>query len=466
MDRTVDVAIIGAGTAGLYSLREVRKVTTNFVVINGGHDGTTCARVGCMPSKVLVQAAEDFHRRTQFNDMGIRGGEQLQIDIPAVLKHVRKLRDNFVGRVLGNVSKLGDKKINGYAEFVEPTVLKVNGQHIQAKKVIIATGSTPVIPQAWQNFEDKILTTDQLFEQEDLPPKMAVLGLGVIGLEIGQALARLGIQLTGIDMLTTIAGLQDPQINQVAIELMQQECSLWLGKAAEIRAEGNQLRVQSGEQSVVVDKVLASLGRRPNLAGLGLEKLGCTLDKNSVPMFNSNTMQIDDLPVFIAGDANGERALLHEASDEGRIAGFNAVHDDTQFFKRKPKFGITFCDPNIVAVGEGWSTLQTRSDIAVGEMNFQPQGRALIMGKNKGLMRVYGQQQTGKLLGAEMIVPKGENLGHLLVWAIQQEMTVFDLLKMTFYHPVVEEGLQNALADLASKVDSHQQTGIPELDYL
>ena len=466
MDKTVDVAIIGAGTAGLYSLREVRKVTTNFVVISGGHEGTTCARMGCMPSKVLIQAAEDFHRRTQLNEMGIRGGEQLHIDLPAVLIHVRKLRDNFVGRVLGNVSKLGEKKINGYAEFVEPTVLKVNDQHIHAKKIIIATGSTPVIPSAWQVFQDNILTTDQLFEQEDLPPKMAVLGLGVIGLEIGQALARLGIELTGVDMLTIIAGLHDPDISQTAINLMQQEFPLWLGHAAELSAEGSQLRVQSGEQSVVVDKVLASLGRKPNLAGLGLEKLGCALDSNGIPIFNANTMQIGDLPVFIAGDVNGDRALLHEAGDEGRIAGFNAVQDSVQAFKRKPKLGITFCDPNIVTVGENWSDLKHREDVVVGEMNFQPQGRALIMGKNKGLMHVYGEKFTGKVLGAEMIVPKGENLGHLLVWAIQQGMTVSDLLKMTFYHPVIEEGLQSALVDLASKVDMPKQTGIPELDYL
>lgn len=465
MEKNVDIAIIGAGSAGLYALSTVRSATTNFLLINGGQHGTTCARVGCMPSKVLIQVAEDYHRRHHFTNLGIQGADQLRIDIPSVMQHVRKLRDGFVNRVLnGAIAHLQDKIINGYAEFVEPTVLKVENQYIRAKKIIIATGSTPFVPKAWAAFKDQILTTDDLFEQTDLLPKMAVLGLGIIGLEIGQALHRLGIEITGMDLLHSVAGIKDPEINQIAIELFQQEFPLWLGETAELERHGQQLLVRCGQQSITVDKVLASLGRVPNITNLGIEKLGVKLDARGIPEFNPYTMQIDNLPIFIAGDVNGDRPILHEAGDEGRIAGFNAGQETVSTFKRKTKLSITFTDPNIISVGKNWAALENHTDVAIGKMDFKMQGRALIMSKNKGMIRIYGEKSSGKLLGAEMIVPQGEHLGHLLAWSIQQDLTVFDLLKMPFYHPVIEEGLQNALYDLRGQITTQPTNKIIELD--
>ena len=210
---------------------------------------------------------------------------------------------------------------------------------------------------------------------------------------------------------------------------------------------------------------MVSIGRRPNLDKLGLETLGVALNDHGVPLFNPNTMQIGDLPIFIAGDTTGERAILHEAGDEGKIAGYNASHDEILAFKRKTPLAITFCDPNIVAVGTPWSELQEEAGIAVGEMRFGPVGRALIMAKNKGILRLYAEKASGKLLGAAMIAPRGENLGHLLAWSIQQELTVFDLLKMPYYHPVIEEALQATLYDLVDKVDP-QPAPLKELDTL
>jgi dihydrolipoamide dehydrogenase len=134
------------------------------------------------------------------------------------------------------------------------------------------------------------------------------------------------------------------------------------------------------------------------------------------------------------------------------MAAYNATHEPVLAFKRKVPLAITFCDPNIVSVGAAWDSLD-ESDIAVGEMKFGPLGRALVMGKNKGLLRLYARKRDGRLLGAAMIGPKGENLGHLLAWCVQQELGVTDLLKMPFYHPTIEEGLQGALYDLRGKLD-------------
>ncbi|HAF75202.1 MAG TPA: dihydrolipoyl dehydrogenase, partial [Gammaproteobacteria bacterium] len=272
MERSVDVAVIGAGTAGLAAVSQVRQANKSFVLINGGELGTTCARVGCMPSKALIQVGHDLHRRQLFDREGIEGGEGLSANLPDVLEHVRDLRDILVDRVLGNsTDQMEEEFLDGYARFVEPGRLQVGDEVIQAENIIIACGTRPVVPSAWVDFGDRILTSDTLFEQEDLPEAVAVVGLGIIGLELGQALAQLGIAVTGIDQAETIAGLSDPSARQSAIEVMSRAFPLWLGHTAELQDEGGRIRVSAGEQSVVVDKVLAAMGRQPNLDWLALE---------------------------------------------------------------------------------------------------------------------------------------------------------------------------------------------------
>ena len=463
-EKHVDVAIIGSGSAGLYALGKVRPSGKRFVLINGGELGTTCARVGCMPSKAMIQAAEDYHRRGILGRYGVAGHEELELDTEEAMEHVRDLRDTFVDRVLSNsTDKMNEEMfIQGYARFLDPHTLEVDGRRIHAEKIIIATGTRPLVPKPWQAFGDRILTTDQIFEQEQLPASMAVIGLGVIGLEIGQSLARLGVEVTGFDMLETIGGLDDPDVAKAALEAIGKDFPMHLGAAAEISEENGRLRVSAGGHSVLVDKVLASLGRIPNLDNLMIENAGIELGKHGIPAFNPNTMQVGDSHIFLAGDITGDRALLHEAGDEGRIAGHNATSDKIAAFRRKVPLSINFCDPNICHVGARWSELDPDTT-AVGTVNFAPVGRALIMGKNRGILKVYADKQSGRLLGSEMACPKGEHLAHLLAWSIEQELTVGRLLQMPFYHPVIEEALQAALYDCYSKVESKNSGEIAEL---
>jgi dihydrolipoamide dehydrogenase len=210
--------------------------------------------------------------------------------------------------------------------------------------------------------------------------------------------------------------------------------------------------------------VLCSIGRVPNIAGLGLESLGVPLDEHGLPPFDPNTMQVADLPVFIAGDVNGQRQILHEAGDEGKIAGWNAARGERRAFRRKTPMHINFCDPNICAVGERFDELSADTT-AVGEIRFAPVGRALIMGKNRGVLRVYADKADGRLRGMEMIGPKGEHLAHLVCWCVQQGLTVGELLRMPYYHPVIEEALQAALHDAYRKVEQ-KNVGLTELEML
>lgn len=453
MELKVDVAIIGAGTAGLDAMSQVREVTDRFVLIDGGPLGTTCARVGCMPSKVLIQIADDYHRRHILAREGIGGAENLDLDFRKALDYLRSLRDNFAGSVVEELIRpLGEKFIPEFAEFIEPTLLRVGDRKIRAQKIVVAAGSKPVIPQNWLRFKDRILTTDLLFEQRQLPKDMAVIGLGAIGLELGQALARMGLAITGFDVLNQIGGLQDPEVNRIALEMIGQEMPMHLGSPAEIEEGGGRLRITSGGKSVSVDKVLLSAGRRPNVEGLQLQRLGLPLDDRGLPPFDRKTLQIGDLPVFIAGDIDAYRPVLHEASHEGLVAGYNACHEPVVGFRRRAPVLIAFSDPNICIVGASWKEVKDRA-LAVGSARFAG-GRLKIMQREGGVVRIYAEPQTGRLLGAEMAAPGGEHLAHLLAWSIQQQRTVFDLLSMPYYHPVLEETIEVALSDLAVEVET------------
>jgi len=449
---SVDVAIVGAGSGGLSAYSMVKRKTDRFVVINEGLHGTTCARVGCMPSKVLIQVANDYYRRKVFASEGILGAEALSVDQAEVMKFVRKLRDRFVRGVMHTVDEIGERNISGRAEFLEPNVLKVNDQRIEAKKIILATGSTPIIPDSLANHQNEVLTSDSIFEQERFSKKIAVLGTGVIGLELGQALSRLGIEVKLLGRSKRLSGLQDPKINDYAIIALSKELDITFSENWSVeRLKDGRYRFLD-EKKFEVDQVLCAIGRRPNVYGIGLEKLGIALDQDGIPKFNSETMQLEGLPIFIAGDVTNELPILHEASDEGKIAGLNAVSDSVEAFKRRTPLQITFCDPNIAIVGKRFKDL-SGTPFETGEVTFEGQGRSIVKSKEMGLLHVYGEKRTGKLLGAEIMGPDAEHLAHLLSWVIQRELSCFEVLRLPFYHPVVEEGLRTAIRDLAKKID-------------
>ncbi len=450
MSQPLDVIILGAGSAGLAALREVRKRTDHWRIVNDGPWGTTCARVGCMPSKMLIEAANAYHARRALHTFGIEGADALRVDLPAVLRRVRALRDDFVAGTLA-ATDAGERAISGHARLLDAQRVEVNGQVHTARRIIIATGSRPIVPEDWLAFGDRILTTDTLFEQPTLGPRVAVIGLGPLGAEIAQALARLGVEVIAFATGNTVAGLSDPAINDALLARLKDEFIVNVGDKAELREVAGGIQVTNGSATVVVDQVVAAMGRSPNLEHLGLDTLGVALDDKGRPPIDPCTLQVGDLPVFIAGDADGDRPLLHEAADEGHIAGLNALAPTPRGFARRTPLAITFSQPQAAVVGQRHADLPEGQWVG-GTVDFARQGRARVAQCNHGRLNVYAEHGSGRLLGAELCAPAGEHMAHLLALAVEQRLTVHDLLRMPFYHPVLEEGLRTALRDAASRL--------------
>lgn len=459
-----DVAVIGAGTAGLSAYRAARNAGKHAVLIEDGPHGTTCARVGCMPSKLLIAAAEAAHAVREAPGFGIQPGA-VKVDGKAVMQRVRSERDRFVGFVLDNVAAMpAEDKLHGHARFSAPNRLQIGANlEVAARAIVIATGSSPDLPAEWAAAGPKVITSDAVFEWTDLPRSVAVIGAGVIGLELGQALQRLGVRVAVIARGDSVAQLKDPRVLAAAAQALGQEMDLrFRTEVAAIKrnGEGLELRTRSAvggaaqERVEQFDYVLVTTGRTPNVSGLGLDHSGLALDKKGVPKFDRHTMRCGDSSIFIAGDASAELPLLPEAADQGKIAGSNAAaYPAVKPGLRRTPLAITFSEPQIATVGPGYKELSNgRGHFAIGEVGFDDQGRSRVMRQNKGLLRVYGEYASGRFLGAEMVGPRAEHIGHLLAWAHQAGMTVAQMLDMPFYHPVVEEGLRTALRDLAKEL--------------
>jgi dihydrolipoamide dehydrogenase len=459
--RSVDVAVIGAGTAAMNARRAVEKAGGRPLMIESGPYGTTCARVGCMPSKLLIAAADAAHEVATAGTFGIDVADGWRVDGRKVMQRVRAERDRFAGGVVRQVEALpAEQLLRGHARFVGPTTLVVDDHtRVEARAVVVATGSTPVIPPPFDAIRDRVIVNDDVFEFEDLPRSLAVIGAGIIGLELGQALRRLGVATTFFARSDHLGPLLDPEIRKTVHDVLAIELDLRLyATVLDASPDGDGVRLRfaddkSAEHEAVFERVLVAAGRRPNVADLDLAATGLALDAHGRPPWNPQTTQCGDVPIFVAGDVSGYRPLLHEASDEGRIAGMNAfAYPHVAQHARRVPLSITFTDPQMAQVGLRYDELDL-DNVEIGEVSFARQGRATVMGRARGMARVYGDRRTCAVVGAELFAPRAEHMAHLLAWIVQERIPLPRVLQMPVYHPVLEEGLRTALRDLARKLE-------------
>lgn len=455
----LDVAIIGAGTAGLSARSEVAKVTDRYRVFDPGPYGTTCAHTACMPSKAFLQSAHDYFRRRDFDRLGIRGAEALRVDGAAVLAETRRLRDSLVKGVVEGMESWRDTHLVPHAPtFGADGVLRAGDLRFQPRATIVATGSRPVVPEGWRDMLGAdVITSEQVFEMEALPRRMAVFGLGPVGLELGQALARLGVQVTGFDPSPALGGLVDPELRSSLRSLLEPEMTLVQARAEPLGRVGGSIRIRWDGGETEVNCVLAATGRRPGLGGLGLDRIGVDLSEEGRPVLPEGQLNLPGARVYFAGDAGNGPGLLHEASDEGRVAGYFAARGEDARFRRRQPLRMVFCEPQIALAGATWDEVRASGeDMVTGEASFDGAGRTFLQRRGGGPLRVYARRSDGRILGAAILAHEAEHLAHLLCYAIDRGDDLRGLLRMPAYHPTHEEVLRRALRDALAKCDAGQ----------
>ncbi len=449
-EKEIDVAVVGAGTAGLYALSRARKKTGEVVIFDGGPLGTTCARVGCMPSKMLIHSSDNL--------AGARAGDVAGKDIhlagAEMMNSLRERRDRLAGEVIARIdSHFSDLLIRDYAAFREPMVLEADGTSYRCRAIVLACGTSPALPPGWRKEPGRIVTTDEFFELPEIPERILVVGAGFIGVEIGQALARMGKLVTMVEMTGSAAGISDPGVEKVFLAALSRTVDLRLRTKAILEtADQNGVAVNledadGNRTSGRFDLAVVASGRKPNFERLRLDLAGLTLDRRGSPEFDRETLRCHNRDVFLAGDCTGVRPFYHDAAAEGKLAGRNAAaNGNLDKLPKQVPLAITFTRPAVCSVGTRFADLPKGA--AVGEALFPDSPRGVADRIEDGIIRIYGDPKDGRILGSEMAAPAGEHLSHLLASLIAAGMTVKDALDLPFYHPTYEETLKTALEDL------------------
>ena len=456
-----DIIIIGAGTAGIAAYKEAIKSTNNILIINDGDWDTTCARVGCMPSKILISVANRMYDIQHADDLALI--TQSKIDTSTVMQHVRKLRDRFTHATLKDVNSWNpNHRISGKARFITQNTIQVNNKQYQAKSFILAVGSTPTFDQhVKEEIGEKLLTSDQIFELPRLPKSIAVIGSGVIALELAQALTRLNIETTIFARSRKVGSLTSPKLQTLAQDELSKELNIKFEiLPSSIKKSGDMINIEyirdDIHENIKVEYVLAATGRQSNLNTLNLKNIDESFIDFKKLSIHSESKQLAQYPIFVVGDAYTSTPIQHEAANEGRLAVHNCLnYPNIQSVKTLTPLGILFSQPQMATVGKSYKQLsQDNINFITGFVSYEKQGRAIVSATNEGAAEVYIDKFSRKLIGAELFVDSAEHLAHLLSWIISEDLSIDEILKKPFYHPTLEEGIRTAFKHARRQLDA------------
>ncbi len=449
-DINCKLLVIGAGPGGYVCAIRAAQLGVDTVIVESESFGGTCLNVGCIPSKALIHAAEEFYKAVSCsteNNLGI------EVSAPKInLAKTIEWKDGIVGKlnsgVQGLLKKAGVKVLHGNADFLDGKTVRVTGsdgdQTISAEQVVIATGSKPVeLPSL--PFGGKVISSTEALMQQQVPGTLAVVGGGYIGLEIGMAYAKLGASVIVVEAAGSVlpqydADLTKPVVSslgQLGIEVMTTT------RANAISEEG--LVVESADgtvKTIAADKVLVTIGRVPRTDGCSLEELSLTMDGAFIQI--DNKCQTSMRGVYAIGDVTGEPMLAHRAMAQGQMvaeiaAGQNRVWDKVCI----P--AVCFTDPEIVTAGLSPSeALESGHEITVGQFPFQANGRAMTMESNSGFVRVVANKTNGVLLGVQAVGRGVSELSSAFAIALEMGACAEDIEATIHAHPTLSEGFAEA----------------------
>ncbi|MGD9570900.1 MAG: NAD(P)/FAD-dependent oxidoreductase [Thermoleophilia bacterium] len=455
-----DVLVVGGGTAGMTAARAAAAEGARTVIVERSPAlGGECTWVGCVPSKTLIEVSRLFWAARRGERWGIRS-EGLTIDFPALMAH----KDAVVAEIARDER---DEEFTGAGIAVRHGPLRFTGAH-QARvgdaqhrfeRAVVATGSAPAVPDGLGLEGVPHLTNETVFSLTELPRRLIVLGGGPIGLELGQAFARLGSDVTVLHRGERLLAKEDPEVGDLVGRLLAGEgmaIRLGVREVTFLRHEtGVAARYadDDGEATVAADAVLVATGRRPRVEGMGLDALGVDHDGRGVGV--DERMRTSASHVFAAGDVTGGHLFTHVAGYEGRIAGQNAAGKRQKADYRVVPW-VTFLDPEVARVGltEG----QARADHGDVEVICFPMSRidrARVLGEPEGFVklvvarrRVVGKLGGGELVGAHIVGPNaGEMLGEVVL-AMQARVFAGRMAQAIHAYPTVGMGVQQAASQL------------------
>ena len=414
-----NLVVIGAGSAGLVASLIGAAVKAKVSLIEKHKMGGDCLNTGCVPSKALIRSSRLLAQSRRAEEWGFDEIE-VKYDFAKIMQRVQRVvREVEPHDSVERYTGLGVEVIESEARITSPYTVEVDGRELKTRGIVIATGARPFVPPIPGLDKLDYLTSDNLWQLRELPPRLLVLGGGPIGCELSQAFARFGSQVTIVEMLPRLMIREDEDVAELVMERFREEgIHLLLGhRATEFVLDGDEKRLicdRDGEQVVVAfDQVLVAVGRRPNTTGFGLEELDIPLNPNGTVQTNEY-LQTRIPTIYACGDVAGPYQFTHVAGHQAWYAAVNALFGG--FRKFKVDYSVipfaTFTDPEVARVGlNEQEARQQGIDYEVTKFDLAELDRAITEGEAHGMVKVLTAPGKDKVLGATIV---GENAGELI----------------------------------------------------
>lgn len=439
-----DVAIVGAGSGGYAAARTSRDFGCDVAMIDPGPLGGLCILRGCMPSKALIASSDAIQDAREAAQLGIHAGG-LHADIPAIFARKRMLVKEFADYRVDGIERF--PLYQGPARFLSADEIAVgDGDVIEAKKIVVATGSV-ILPGTLPGLaETGFVDSDGVLELERIPESVIVLGGGYTACELGQFLARMGAKTTILIRSGHLLTETDDDVGNALTGYFREEGIDVVTGTTLVRAErrGTKKAVHftvSGEsREIVADEIFYALGRTPNVAGLDLEKAGVAYHALKGIDVDA-TLRTSNPNIYAVGDVTGEYMLVHVAIYQGEVAARNACLNGREEADYSLIAAHTvFCDPQVAAVGKSEKTLQREGARYVrGRYDFAEHGKAQCLGKTKGFVKMMADANEGRILGATVVGPQASELIHEVIVAMTFKSTVAEFMRIPHLHPTLAE---------------------------
>lgn len=448
MKKSFDIAVVGAGPGGYVAAIRSAQLGASVVLIEKRPTlGGTCLNVGCIPSKALLDSSELYHQaKEKFSIHGI-GIENLSLNLKDMMKRKKAVVETTTAGIDYLIKKNNITRIQAEASFKDMHTLTVNGEEISAKNIILATGSKeaelPFLPFDGQ----VVLSSTHALELETLPSHLLIIGGGVIGVEMGSIYARLGCAVTIIEYMDRLIPTMDKELGVALQKSLKKLGMQFLLKTkvskADITKKGAKLFIQqdASESFIEGSHVLVSIGRKPYLEGLNLDKIGL----QSTGFIEVNSQFQTKIPhIYAIGDIIKGPMLAHKASEEGSacaeyIAG------------KKPHYnpltipGVVYTWPEVACVGRTEEELnQLQIPFKKGVAPFKASGRARAAEESDGFIKILASKETDEILGVHMIGPRCADLINECVVALEYRASAEDIAMMSHAHPTFSESIKEA----------------------
>ncbi len=449
-----DVAVIGGGPGGYVAAIRATQAGKKTCLIEKDKVGGVCLNEGCIPTKTFIRTAHLIEECREADAYCLTGivPARVGVDMAALQARKNKIVAQLIGGVSGLLKKNRVTVVQGAAAFVSPTTLKVGDETIAAKDIIIASGSRAVVPKAIDIARDaNLITSREALAMAAVPRTVGLVGGGAIGLEFAYFLAVFGAQVHVFEAMEQILPTADSDIALLARQALE--------KAGVVFHTGVTVSQVTGKGVVYTEKrirqehpcevTLMAVGRAPDASGLDLEKAGVKTERGAI--VTDECLRTNVPHIYAVGDVNGKCMLAHTASHEGEVAVDNICGlKRTMEYDKIPS--CVFTNPEIAWIGlTEQQAGERKRDYSVGRFPVANNGRALVQGETRGMVKILTDRKTGEILGAHMMAPgAGDILGELSV-AMTLEATPEEFAAAIHPHPTLSECIAEAMADTWGK---------------